>query len=155
MTEEDVLGMCKTYFPGAEWDVLYGWAVGDAGRFTVELRCQRGDISASCEIRWSEAGSRKQMDQKTILAGNRFPEEPLTNEQALSAAAIKWREFATEAMAVVGPLPEPAEEDLMERDEFWAGFYLEGERRRGLGEPFDIKAQIEAGEKSVKDMLEE
>ena len=144
MTEEDVLGMCKTYFPGVDWEINPDWthvkAIAEFRAFGIdfEIRVGYGDY---------------------LVYGYAEDEELFkfrgTLSEALRAAAIKWREFATEAMAVVGPLPEPAEEDLMERDEFWAGFYLEGERRRDLGEPFDIKAQIEAGEKSVKDMLEE
>jgi hypothetical protein len=77
-----------------------------------------------------------------------------TLSEALRAAAIRWREFATEALAVVGPLPEPGPTDV-EKDEFWVGFYLEAQRRRNQGLPPDNKAQIEAGEKAVKEMLGE
>jgi hypothetical protein len=41
------------------------------------------------------------MDQTTILTSDRFPDEPLTNEQALAQAAERWREFVAEARAVV------------------------------------------------------
>jgi hypothetical protein len=144
---EDVLGMCKTYFPGVDWDpgclgTLKAksefWLGGND--FGIWLwQCESGDYRCAAyvgedHLLWSFRG---------------------TLSEALAAAAIKWREFATEAMAVVGPLPEPTEKDPMERDEFWAGFYLESERRRDLGLPSNIKAQIEAGKKSVKEMLGE
>ena len=111
MTEDqpsDLLQQCRRYFPSLAWEILKGWAVGTSGPFSVELQCRQGDVTAICKIYWGEQGLRRWMSQTTILTSDRFPDEPLTNEQALAQSARQWREFATKAMALVEPPPDKA-----------------------------------------------
>jgi hypothetical protein len=119
--EEDVLGMCKTYFPGV------GLVPGCLGTLKAKSEFWLGGNDFGIWLWQCESGDYRcaaYAGEDHLLWSFRG-----TLSEALSAAAIKWREFATEAMAVVGPLPEPG--------------------------PTDNKAQIEAGEKAVKEMLGE
>jgi len=99
---DDLLSLCRKYFPGLDWEILTGWATGSAGRFSAELKCRHGDITAFCEVRWGPT-SKRWVSQMTIMTSDRYPDEPLTNEQALAQAAARWQQFSSEAMEVVEP----------------------------------------------------
>lgn len=110
MDNADLLQQCQRYFPGLAWEILPGWAIGTAGQFTVELRCQNGSlnfVTAFCEINWGEQGLRRWMNQTIILTSDRLPDEPLTNEQALAQAAARWRQFVEEAGAMLATKYQP------------------------------------------------
>ena len=144
-TNEDLLQQCQRHFPGLAWEILPGVATGTAGQFFVELRLEREGVTAICEAncrRWGHS-------YQTILTSDRFPDEPLTNEQALAQAAERWREFVAEAGAVVGPLPEkpaykPSPEIQQQSDMALAAWLLEGDRRKAQGLPPDQAAQAQA-----------
>jgi len=104
---EDLLQQCQRHFPGLAWEILTGWAVGSAGPFSVELQCRQDDVTAICKIHWGEQGPRRWMDQTTILTSDRFPDEPLTNEQALAQAAERWREFVEQATGILAIKYQP------------------------------------------------
>jgi len=106
MTEaqsNDLLEQCQRHFPGLAWEVLPGFATGTAGQFFVELRLEREGVTAICEAncrRWGHS-------YQTILTSDRFPDEPLTNEQALAQAAERWREFVEQATGILAIKYQP------------------------------------------------
>jgi hypothetical protein len=99
---DDLLSLCRKYLPGVVWQLCPGWAIGIAGPFFVELQLESEQVTAICKISWEPVGGQR-CQNKTIMTSDRFPDAPLTNEQALAQIAARWHQFSSEAMAVVEP----------------------------------------------------
>lgn len=136
----ELLAECQRYFPGLAWfkgrdnTLIYSEFYGYSFRviqfenpaFAVSITSPDGQLMHKADPHGTPA-------------------------EALALAAERWREFAAEAMAVVGPLPEPklSPEHQRQSDLATIAYLMEGDRQKAQGLPPDREAQARAGAEAM------
>ena len=140
---EQLLEQCQRYFPGLAWHLDDGYEQAFAHCFLG------GDLRFDFSLTWNgeSYGFTIQVARQIRLASF----TGLTPASALAQAAALWREFAAEAMAVVGPVPEPKPSPEHQRQSGMAitAYVMEGDRRKAQGLPPDREAQTRAGAEAM------
>jgi hypothetical protein len=142
-TNADLLQQCQRHFPGLAWENYSGG---------VSCIAKVPSIIFDQALVVYDNGDRDfEVLLQTNIEGMRLSKRLWVGADAIAQAAERWREFAAEAGAVVGPLPPPklSPEHQRQSDMAITAYLLEGDRRKAKGLSPDREAQARAGAEAM------
>ena len=139
----DLLRQCRSHFPGLAWENYSG-----ASSCIAKVPSLIFDQAL---VVYDNGNGDFEVLLQTNIEGMRLRKRLWVGADAIAQAAERWREFATEAGAVVGPLPPPklSREHQRQSDMAITAYVMEGDRRKAQCLSPDRKAQARAGAEAM------